>query len=181
MILRPLHCVLLLIALWAGIYLPALGTRELQGEEARRACCPDAPCCKRASGSCRAPGAVFTIASRRWWINSAAAMKLTGSMDEWTVRVPSTLMMLALVLCVYGCLRGWLGNDGALLAALITLTNIGFVEKGRLIEIEALYMSLFGIALVSWLGLRWQGKDTAAWVVSGLLLGLASWPRGRRT
>lgn len=178
MSLRPLHCILLLIALWAGIYLPALGTRELQGEEARRVL-PGRTMLQ--TGEWIVPRSGGRVYNRKPplvnWM-SAAAMKLTGRMDEWTVRVPSTLMMLALVLCVYGCLRGWLGNDGALLAALITLTNIGFVEKGRLIEIEALYMSLFGIALVSWLGLRWQGKDTAAWVVSGLVLGLGFLAKG---
>jgi 4-amino-4-deoxy-L-arabinose transferase-like glycosyltransferase len=178
MILRPLHCVLLLIALWAGIYLPALGSRELQGEEARRVL-PGRTMLQ--TGEWIVPRSGGRVYNRKPplvnWM-SAAAMKLTGSMDEWTVRVPSTLMMLALVLCVYGCLRGWLGNDGALLAALITLTNIGFVEKGRLIEIEALYISLFGIALVSWLGLRWQGRDTAAWVVSGLVLGLGFLAKG---
>ena len=178
MSLRPLHCVLLLIALWAGIYLPALGSRELQGEEARRVL-PGRTMLQ--TGEWIVPRSGGRVYNRKPplvnWM-SAAAMKLTGRMDEWTVRVPSTLMMLALVLCVYGCLRGWLGNDGALLAALITLTNMGFVEKGRLIEIEALYMSLFGIALVTWLGLRWQGKDTAAWVISGLVLGLGFLAKG---
>lgn len=109
---------------------------------------------------------------------SAAAIKFTGRMDELTVRVPSTLMMLALGVSMFFCLRGWLGNEQALLAALIALTNIGFIEKGRQIEIEALYMSLFGIALVLWLGLRWQGREWAAWIASGLVLGLGFLAKG---
>lgn len=176
--LRPLHCVLLLMAFWAGIYLPALGTRELQGEEARRVL-PGRTMLQ--TGEWIVPQSGGRVYNRKPplvnWM-SAAAMKLTGSMDEWTVRVPSTLMMLALVLAVYGFLRGWLGDANALVAALITLTNIGFVEKGRLIEIEALYISLFGIALVAWLGLRWQGKETAAWIVSGVVLGLGFLAKG---
>ena len=46
------------------------------------------------------------------------------------------------------------------MAAIFTLTNIGLMEKGRLAEIEALYLSLFGIALCLWLG-AWQreGRD----------------------
>lgn len=176
--LRPSLCILLLCAFWAAIYLPALAKRELQGEEARRVL-PGRTMMQNGDWMLpRSGGAIYNRKPPLVNWMSAAAIKLTGRMDELTVRVPSTLMMLTMALCVFACLRGWLGNESALLAALITLTNLGFIEKGRQIEIEALYMSLFGIALVLWLGLRWQGRDLAAWIASGLVLGLGFLAKG---
>jgi 4-amino-4-deoxy-L-arabinose transferase-like glycosyltransferase len=175
----PTRLALLLITLlWSVIYLPGLGTRELQGEEARRVL-PGRTMLQ--SGEwivTKSGGKVYNRKPPLVNWMSAAAISISGRMDEWTVRLPSTLMLLALALCAYVCLRGWLGGDKAMLVALMTLTTIGFIEKGRLIEIEALYMALSGIAMVSWLGLRWQGREVAAWVVSGLLLGLGFLAKG---
>ena len=76
-------------------------------------------------------------------------------------------------------LADWLGGGGALLAAIFMLTGIGMMEKGRLAEIEAMYISLYGLALVSWLALwrrarlapgepRWVWLTwTMPWVFSG--------------
>ena len=178
MLLRTPLCLLLLTVFWAAIYLPALSKRELQGEEARRIL-PGRTMLQ--TGEWIVPRSGGEIYNRKPplvnWM-SAAAFSTTGRMDEWTVRVPSTLMMLALGVGVFLFLRRWLGNDQALLAGLITLTNIGFIEKGRIIEIEALYMSLFGLALAAWLGLRWQGRDLAAWGVSGVVLGIGFLAKG---
>lgn len=176
--MRASACIGLIVAFWAAIYLPALDKRELQGEEARRVL-PGRTMIQNGDWMLpRSGGAIYNRKPPLVNWMSAVAIKITGRMDEWTVRFPSTLMMLAMALCVFGFLRGWLGVEQALLAALIVLTNIGFIEKGRLIEIEALYMSLFGIALVAWLGLRWQGRELASWIVSGLVLGLGFLAKG---
>ena len=176
--MRGSACIALLVAFWAAIYLPALDKRELQGEEARRVL-PGRTMMQNGDWILpRSGGAIYNRKPPLVNWMSAAAIKITGRMDEWTVRFPSTLMILALGISMFVFLRGWLGMEQALLAALIALTSIGFIEKGRLIEIEALYMSLFGIALVAWLGLRWQGRDLTAWMVSGLVLGLGFLAKG---
>ena len=171
-------CFFILITFWAAIYVPALGSRELQGEEARRVL-PGRTMIQ--TGEWIVPRSGGEVYNRKPplvnWM-SAAAIKITGRMDEWTVRTPSVLMMLALGLSLLLCLRGWLGNEQALLTALMALTSVGFIEKGRLVEIEALYMSLFGIALAVWLGLRWKGWDLASWLASGLVLGLGFLAKG---
>ncbi len=175
---RPLFAILIIIVSWAVIYLPWLGKRELYGEEARRVL-PGRTMLQ--NGDWALPRSGGDIYNRKPplvnWM-SAAAIKLTGQMNEWTVRTPSTLMMLAMALCIFMLLRGWLGNDAALLAALISITTKAAIDKGRMIEIEALYVSLYGIAMAAWLGLRWQHRDLLAWTVSGLVLGLGFLAKG---
>jgi 4-amino-4-deoxy-L-arabinose transferase-like glycosyltransferase len=75
--------------------------------------------------------------------------------------------------------RQSLGPRGSLAAALIWLTNLGVVEKGRLIEIEALYVSLTAIAFVCWLS-WWQERRSRwlTWTVPWIVLGLALLAKG---
>ena len=163
---------------WAAIYLPGLGTPELKGEEARRIL-PGRTMMQ--TGDWIVPRSAGMVYNRKPpginWATAAAA-RITGRMDEWSVRMPSVLSILALALVVATAMRGFLSEQGALLAALFTMTNIGFIEKGRLAEIEALYCSLFGIAIVSWIALWWREQKLAAWCVSGIVLGLGFLVKG---
>ena len=151
--------VLILVLGWGLLYLPALGTRELQGEEARRVL-PGRTMLQ--TGDWVVPRSAGKIYNRKpplinW--ATAWAIKLTGRMDEWSVRLPSVLGMLALALTVLLAGRVWLGNEGAFLAACVCLTNIGFLEKGRLAEIEGIYMALFGMGtLPVMLGISLTGR-----------------------
>lgn len=169
---------LAIIATWAVLYLPALGTRELQGEEARRVL-PGRTMLQ--NGDFMVPRSGGQIYNRKPplinWV-SAAAITLTGKMNEWTVRMPSVLMVLALAIVTYLSLKAWLGRDVSLLTSIILLTNIGFIEKGRLVEIEALYFSLYGLALVLWLGLRYTDRPVTAWLLCGFFSGLAFLAKG---
>lgn len=176
--LRPALAWLVIVIAWTAIYLPALGTRELQGEEARRVL-PGRTMLQ--TGDWIVPRSAGRIYNRKppmvnW--AAAAAIKLTGRMDEWTVRMPSVVGILAMTLCVFGLGRAFLGTDCGLFAAIVCLTNIGFIEKGRLIEIEALYISLFGIALMLWLHFWWREKPSAAWLSSLPVLGLGFLTKG---
>ena len=169
---------LAVVALWAGIYLPALGTLELQGEEGRRA---QPGLTMLESGDWLVPEVGGEDYFRKpplvnWAV--AASVRLTGVKSEWSVRLPSVLAVLALGLGLLHWLRPWLGLAGALLAALVTLTNISLMEKGRLIEIEALYIALCGLATAGWLRYWLDGRRLAAWLVAGLLLGLAMLAKG---
>ncbi len=170
--------VLILVLGWGLLYLPALGTRELQGEEARRVL-PGRTMLQ--TGDWVVPRSAGKIYNRKpplinW--ATAWAIKLTGRMDEWSVRLPSVLGMLALALTVLLAGRVWLGNEGAFLAACVCLTNIGFLEKGRLAEIEGIYMALFGMALMVWLAAWWKDWKWLAWVGSMLLLGVGFLAKG---
>jgi 4-amino-4-deoxy-L-arabinose transferase-like glycosyltransferase len=66
-----------------------------------------------------------------------------------------------------------------MIAALIWMTNIGMIEKGRLIEIEALYVSLCGLAIIFWLSF-WDQKKSPwlIWIPSAVFLGIGLLAKG---
>src|SRR5439155_720428 len=76
----------------------------------------------------------------------ASSFKVFGIRNEWTARLPSALSVLTVAIAFVTVARASLGPSGSVTAALIWLTNIGMIEKGRLIEIEGLYVSLSGLA-----------------------------------
>lgn len=170
--------VMILVLGWGLLYLPGLGTRELQGEEARRVL-PGRTMLQ--TGDWVVPRSAGKIYNRKPplvnWV-SAGAISLTGKMDEWTVRMPSALVMLALALTVLLAGRPWLGKEGAFLAACVCLTNVGYIEKGRLAEIEALYIALFGMGLIVWLGAWWKDRPWLAWLGSMFILGVGFLAKG---
>jgi 4-amino-4-deoxy-L-arabinose transferase-like glycosyltransferase len=66
-----------------------------------------------------------------------------------------------------------------MLAALIWLTFAGNIEKGRLIEIEALYASLTALAFIFWCSAYRDGKmGLRLWFIPAILLGLAMLAKG---
>jgi 4-amino-4-deoxy-L-arabinose transferase-like glycosyltransferase len=173
------HAVLLAVIYWAAIYLPGLASIEIKGEEIRRIM----------------PG-VNMLSTGNWIVPQfngvpylrkpplvnwaiAASVKTFGVRDEWTARLPSVLAMLAMALVMLAACSPWLGPNAALAAVLITLTTAGLVEKGRLAEIEAIYIALFGMAFSCWLA--WTATRRSRWLVwpvTGFLLGLGLLAKG---
>src|SRR6266513_1572534 len=124
---RRVHVVLLV---WAAIYLPALGSLEIKGEEGRR-------------------------------ILPAITMLQSGNF-----LVPYVG-------------SGSLGSLGSLFAALVWLVNFANVEKGRLIEIEALYVSLTALAFIFWIAAYRAGKNgLRLWLAPAIFLGLGLLTKG---
>jgi 4-amino-4-deoxy-L-arabinose transferase-like glycosyltransferase len=72
-----------------------------------------------------------------------------------------------------------LGPRGSTIAAIMWLVNAGIIEKGRLIEIEALYVSLCALAIIFWLSF-WLQKKSAwlIWTVPFVFLGLGILAKG---
>jgi 4-amino-4-deoxy-L-arabinose transferase-like glycosyltransferase len=164
---------------WAAIYLPGLGSLEIKGEEGRRIL-PAVTMLE--TGNYLVPQVGSEPYYRKpplvnWLV--AASFKLTGQRNEWTARLPSVFCVLAVALAFIFVARASLGANGSLIAALIWMVNFGMIEKGRLIEIEALYVSLFGLALVCWLS-WWQQRRSPwlIWMVSSVFLGLGLLAKG---
>ncbi|MGB8170010.1 MAG: phospholipid carrier-dependent glycosyltransferase [Chthoniobacteraceae bacterium] len=177
-----LQASLLVLVLWAGIYLPGLGSTELKGEEGRRIL-PAITMLE--TGNWLVPYVGGKPFLRKpplvnWAI--AVAFKLTGVRNEWTARMPSALCVLALALTIVGTSgRGWMNAETALVAAVMAMTQSGLLAKARFAgaEIEGIYAPLSGIAIVCWLAWWWRGKSPwLVWVVPGIFLGLASLAKG---
>lgn len=170
---------LLLVLVWAALYLPALGDPELRGEEIRRILPAQG---MLESGDWIVPriaGEVY--ANKPPLINWAVAglFALTGSPSETSARLVSALSMLALALSAQLLLRKTWGEDDALLVALALLTTLTLIAKGRLIEIEALFTCLNGIAAFLWIRL-WTSRSSPwlVWTLPYLFLGLACLAKG---
>ena len=177
-----LQASLLVFVLWAGIYLPGLGSTELKGEEGRRIL-PAITMLE--TGDWLVPYVGGKPFLRKpplvnWAI--AAAFKLTGVRNEWTARLPSALCVLALALTLVGTSgRGWMNAETAFVAAVLAMTQSGLLAKARFAgaEIEGIYAPLSGIAIVCWLAWWSRGRSPwLVWVVPGVFLGLASLAKG---
>lgn len=175
---RPASFFLVLFC-WAAIYLPGLGSLEIKGEEGRRIL----PAITMIdTGNYLVPQVGSEPYYRKpplvnWLV--AASFNATGVRNEWTARLPSVLCVLAVALAFITVARSTLGANGSLIAALIWLANFGIIEKGRLIEIEALYVSLFALALIFWLS-WWRQRRSAwlNWIVPSIFLGLGVLAKG---
>src|SRR5881398_3348014 len=174
--MRALAIVLLV---WAIVYLPALGGLAIKGEEGRRIL-PAIQMLK--TGDYVVPQVGSNPYFRKpplvnWLV--AMSFKFFGVRNEWTARLPSALAVLAVAIAFVTVARMSLGPTGSMAAALIWLTNIGMIEKGRLIEIEALYVSLCGLAIIFWLSCLVQRKSPwLIWVPASIVLGLGFLAKG---
>src|SRR5437868_7581790 len=167
------------IACWAAIYLPGLGSLEIKGEEGRRIL----PAVRMLeTGNYLVPQVGSNPYYRKpplvnWLV--AASFKIFGVRNEWTARLPSALSVLAVALGFVTVARASLGPRGSMIAALIWMTNIGIIEKGRLIEIEALYVSLCGLAIIFWLSFFLQKKSAwLIWLPASVFVGLGLLAKG---
>jgi 4-amino-4-deoxy-L-arabinose transferase-like glycosyltransferase len=182
---------LLVLLVWAVIYLPALGSLAIKGEEGRRIL-PAITMLETSDADNAGAREIFQsyivpqVGSERYFSKPplvnwlvAASFKISGVRNEWTARLPSALCVLAVALAFVTLARRSLGAPGSIIAALIWLTNFGIVEKGRHIEIEGLYVSLFALAFVCWLS-WWEQKRSPwlTWTVPWIFLGLGLLAKG---
>jgi 4-amino-4-deoxy-L-arabinose transferase-like glycosyltransferase len=173
------RAVLAVLLVWAVIYLPALGSIAIKGEEGRRIL-PAIGMLK--TGNYVVPEVGGNPYFRKpplvnWLV--AASFRIFGVRNEWTARLPSAVAVLAVAIAFVTIACGSLGPRGSIIAALVWMTNIGMIEKGRLIEIEALYISLCGLAIIFWLSFFVQRKSPwLIWVPASLFLGLGLLAKG---
>ena len=174
-----LRAVFVVVLVWAVIYLPALGSIAIKGEEGRRIL-PAIGMLK--TGNVIVPEVGGNPYFRKpplvnWLV--AASFRIFGVRNEWTARLPSAVAVLAVAIAFVTIARASLGQRGSMVAALIWMTNIGMIEKGRLIEIEALYISLCGLAIIFWLSFFVRQKSPwLIWAPACAFLGLGLLAKG---
>lgn len=177
--MNRLTALLVVFILWAAIYLPGLGGLELRGEEGRRIE-PGLEMLK--SGDWLVPrlhGRPYLTKPplMNWAV--AFSMKATGHRDEWAGRLPSVISILALAGVIVWTGSAWMTPAGALMAAIFCITSVEVVDKGRMAEIEAIYLALTGIAFALWIGAWMEGRKAwRLWLPPMIFLGLGLLAKG---
>ena len=170
---------LIVFLIWAAIYLPSLGKTEFKGEEGRRVL-PALTMLE--TGNWMVP----SVGGEDYWnkppgINWLVAISfmLTGEQSEFAARLPSALFVLAFVSLLVWAPLPWLKPPAFLISAIVFLTNSSLIEKGRLIEIEAVYISLTGIAILLWLS-AWSNNSSrwSLWILPSIVLGFGILVKG---
>ena len=186
--MRLWQTIFVLIALWAALYLPGLGGPELKGEEGRRVL-PAIEMLK--SGEWILPEMEGQPYVRKpplinWAV--AASISAMGRVSEFSVRLPSALSVLGLALAGAVLLRGFIAGRSAsasdqaraaLVFGIMLLVHAGMFSKGRLAEIEALYVAVTGVACALWLHLwREQASPWLTFTLPWFWLGLGLLAKG---
>jgi 4-amino-4-deoxy-L-arabinose transferase-like glycosyltransferase len=162
---------LVILLAWVAIYLPGLGVPEIQVEEGRRIL-PAVTMLK--TDNWLVPHIGGEAYYRKppfinWLI--AGSFALTGQQNEWSARLPSALSVLGFAGLLIWLPGAWLRVEARLIAAVIFLTSFGVIKKGRVSEIEAVYVSLTSMAVLTWLALWVRGRSRwALWLVPGVFL-----------
>jgi 4-amino-4-deoxy-L-arabinose transferase-like glycosyltransferase len=163
----------LVVLVWACLFLPYLGAPELQGNEPKRVL-PALQMLRTGNWFTPQLGGIKYLNKPPliYW-SVAGAFALTGQTGEGVARVPSVLMILLFVTLLVWQPSRWLPLTARLCAALLFLTIVSFVEKGRQIEIEAAFVSVTGIALLWWLN-AWTASKSgwALWLAPCLMVAL---------
>jgi 4-amino-4-deoxy-L-arabinose transferase-like glycosyltransferase len=166
-------------AIWAICYLPGLGKLEFQGEEGRRAV-PAVEMLK--TGNWAMP----RIADRNYyskppginWI-VAGSFVLTGEQSELTARLPSVIFTLAFAALLIWLPICGLSIEARFISAISFLTTVAVFEKGRLIEVEAVYIALTGAATILWLYYWWRNSSRwLMWIIPSIFLGYGNLVKG---
>lgn len=175
--MRLWHALALVTVLWSAMFLPYLGSHEIRGEEPRRIL-PARTMLQ--NGDFVVPRVGGEIYSRKpplvnWSI--AAAFSLTGD-NVWSARIPSLLWLLAFAMTCVLALKHQFGIWRATTVALFFLSCFGVLDKGRMAEIEAMYVAQTGIAFVLWL--KWWSEDRKwlAYTIPWIFLGIGLLAKG---
>lgn len=109
----------------------------------------------------------------------AGSGELFGTINEWTSRIPSVLIMAMTGLLIYGTTGKWLSREGRILAAVSTISMIGLIEKGRLSDMDSLFIFFVAAVLLVWLnGYTRRWNSFLIWSISLLLLSIGFLAKG---
>jgi len=111
-----------------------------------------------------------------WWV--LLVSKLLGGVSEWSVRLPSALSAVGLVLTTYALGRDLLGPRQGFLGAIVLATAARVVWEGRWAHTDMPFTFFFTLALYFWVRVIFQiGSPKELWVAYALM-GLATLTKG---
>src|SRR5207247_8582337 len=129
-----MQALLIVLCVWAVVYLPALGSLAIKGEEGRRIF----PAIRMLeTGDYVVPQVGTNPYFRKpplvnWLV--AVAFKIFGVRNEWTARLPSALAVLAVATALVTVARARLGPRGSTIASAAWLTKTRMRETCQVSE-----------------------------------------------
>ncbi|MFA6566827.1 MAG: glycosyltransferase family 39 protein [Victivallales bacterium] len=161
------------LIVWAGIYLPGLGTLDIEFNEGRRIMPAVA---MLETGNWQTPSLAGNEYFKKppminWLI--ASSFIINGERSEFAARFPSVFFVLVFVSVLVLMPSELLSLRGRLMGAILFMTAYGSIDNGRQIEIDSVYACLTGIATVCWLNLWSSGRPSRLrlWIIPALALG----------
>ncbi len=171
--------VLLILLLTGIIYLPFLGLPAWDGHEPIRVV---VSAYMLKTGNWMIPllhGKLYLFKPplMNWLI--AASGALFGTINEWTSRLPSVIIVAITGLSIYGMTGKWLSRKSRLFAAVATISMIGLIEKGREADMDSLFVFSVVLILLVWInGYTRRWKPLLLWSLSLLLLSIGFLAKG---
>ena len=170
---------LLIVLFWAVLFVPNAGFRALYQEEGRRALLARDILTHNRWLQPRVLGAPYLNKPPLQPQMMAVAAKITGRLDEWSVRWPALAMTLLAALLVFSFTAMHARKAGALYAATAFLLSPLVIEKARLGETDMTVTAMSMAALIIW----WRGFSSGRlnlmrWFLCGLCLSLVALAKG---
>lgn len=169
----------IMLAVWSSVYLFDLGRRELIHEEGRRALLAR-------EMTARGDYWIATVFHETYlnkppgypWLILGIS-RLSGGVDEWSVRLTSSLGMLFSAILIFFFASDSISLRARFMASILFLLTFMSLEKGRLGEIESCFTALVWAALCcSWRSLQSPYRDWIWAVLSGVCLSASLFVKG---
>jgi 4-amino-4-deoxy-L-arabinose transferase-like glycosyltransferase len=139
---------LYLMMLCGVLFLPGLGARDFWAPvEPRYAEITRTMFAKGEWIVPRVNGELYTDKPILYFWLALIASKISGTVNEWTVRLPAALGGVGFVLTTYYFARDYLGARTGLLSAVILATSMRVVWEARWAHIDALFCFLFALSV----------------------------------
>lgn len=104
--------------------------------------------------------------------------KIFGSVNEWSVRLPSALAALGVVLATYALGRDFLGARAGFLGAAVLATAARVLWEGRWAHTDMLFTLFFTLSLYFWARAHFQRGAPREFLLAYGLMGVATLTKG---
>lgn len=104
--------------------------------------------------------------------------KLLGGVSEWSVRLPSALSAIGLILTTYALGRDLLSARAAFLGALILATSVRVLWEGRWAHTDMPFTLFFTLSLYFWARAHFQRGAPGEFLLAYGLMGVATLTKG---
>ncbi|MBI2357402.1 MAG: glycosyltransferase family 39 protein [Deltaproteobacteria bacterium] len=104
--------------------------------------------------------------------------KIIGSVNEWSVRLPSALSALGLVLATYALGRDFFGARAGFLGAIVLATTARVIWEGRWAHTDMPFTLFFTLSLYFWARANLQRGAPREYLLAYGLMGLATLTKG---